>query len=570
MGVVYKAADILLGNRPVAVKEMSRGHLKMPELLSSTTLFRQEAMLLASLSHHHLPRIYDHFSEHGYAYLVMELINGETLADLLEQAGDQALLVDEVLLIAEQLCSVLDYLHTHQPPIIFRDLKPSNIMITYTGDHLYLIDFGIARIFKPAQLRDTLAFGTPGYAPPEQHGGATTERSDIFSLGVTLHQLLTGFDPAQARNTFHFPPIRLFNPQISPRLERLIAQMIEIDPERRPSSISIIKRELQYIKQEMQFSSFAPAITVNAPLVVPATPDSGVGTTLGMYQAHSDSVQALTWSPDGKYLASAGRDKMVHIWNTITGDKIYTYAGHTTYIYSLAWSPDSKRIISTSFATAHVWDALTANNVVIYHDHALWVYSASWSSDGRFIATGGADGEVHFWTDGAGKNLVKYRASSRVIKTVVWSRTMGSTCIAAACEDASVHCWNATTGAPPLIYKGHTKEVTSVSWSPNDQLIVSASRDKTIQVWDAMLGSLIYTYHGHAKEVYAVAWSPCGRYIASAGEDRTVHVVDAATGIARYIYRQHTNAVCTVAWSPDGKRIASAGEDKKVHIWQAC
>src|SRR5712691_1789871 len=99
-----------------------------------------------------------------------------------------------------------------------------------TGDHLYLIDFGIARLFKPAQMRDTLVSGTPGYAPPEQYGGGTTERSDIYSFGATLHQLLTGVDPSQAVTSFYFPPILPLNPQVPPQLEKLIAQMVEMDP----------------------------------------------------------------------------------------------------------------------------------------------------------------------------------------------------------------------------------------------------------------------------------------------------------------------------------------------------
>src|SRR5260370_25267375 len=116
-------------------------------------------------------------------------------------------------------------------------------MITSTGDHLYLIDFGIARIFKPAQLQDTLAFGTHGYAPPEQYGGGRTERSDIFSFGVTLHQLLTGFDPVQAMARSKFPPVQQLNPHVPPQLEKLIAQMVEMDPERRPPSILEVRSE---------------------------------------------------------------------------------------------------------------------------------------------------------------------------------------------------------------------------------------------------------------------------------------------------------------------------------------
>ena len=570
MGVVYKAADTLLGDRLIAIKEMSQINLNMLEIANVTAIFKREALLLANLSHQNLPRIYDHFSEHGKSYLVMEFINGDTLAEILQQAGGKGLLVEEVLLIADQLCSVLDYLHTHQPPIIFRDLKPGNVMITSSGDHLYLIDFGIARIFKPAQLQDTLAFGTPGYAPPEQYGGGTTERSDIFSFGATLHQLLTGFDPTKTLTPFCFPPIQQLNPHVPPQLEKLIAQMVETDPEKRPPSILVVKRELQHIKQELQRGNFARSLTTSGKVIVPTLPNTVVGATLHTYRKHTDSVQAIAWSPDGKYLVTGGRDKLVHVWDTNTGDKIFTYARHSTYVYGLACSPDGKRIISTSFATAHVWDAFTGDNVVVYRDHSLWVYASSWSSDGRFIATCGAEGEVHFWADPSGKSIYKYQASSRMVKAVAWSHAVGSAKIVVGCEDATAHSWNAATGDTSLIYKGHSREITSVAWSPDDRQIVSGSRDKTVQIWDARVGNTLYTYRGHTKEVYAVAWSPDGKFIASAGEDKTVRIWDAATGNTIYIYHCHTSAVCAIAWSPDGTRIASAGDDKTVLVWQAC
>src|SRR5260370_17666878 len=183
MGVVYKAADTLFDNRPVDIKGVSQRHLHIREIASVDAVFKREASLLASLSHQHLPLIIDQFSEHGNSYLVMEFINGDTLADVLQQAEGKGLLVEEVLLIAEQLCSVLYYLHTHQPPIIFRDLNPANVMITFTGDHLYLIDFGIARIFKPTPQQDTLAFGTHGYSPPYQYAAATPTLSHILTFG---------------------------------------------------------------------------------------------------------------------------------------------------------------------------------------------------------------------------------------------------------------------------------------------------------------------------------------------------------------------------------------------------
>ena len=177
--------------------------------------------MLWGLSHPNLPAFTNFFAENQSYFLVMEYINGQTLEDLLER---QAAPFPErrVLRWAEQLCDVLEYLHSQHPPIIFRDMKPGNIMLIHQG-HIKLIDFGIARFFRPTTNGpDTQLLGTPGYAPPEQYGTAQTdERSDIYSLGMTLFHLLTdslsekGFG-VKAKD------IRIINPQVSPSVARAL------------------------------------------------------------------------------------------------------------------------------------------------------------------------------------------------------------------------------------------------------------------------------------------------------------------------------------------------------------
>src|SRR5258708_24438437 len=201
-GAVYKVADTRLGDRILAVKQLSQGGLRPQEIHDASETFKREALMLGGLMHPSLPRIYDHFAEAGSWYLVMDFIEGETLEERLQKASGGYLPVEEALAIGMQLCAVLGYLHTRQPAIIFRDLKPANIMVTPDGN-IYLIDFGIARLFKPGQAKDTIAFGSPGYAAPEQYGKAqTTARADIYSLGATLHQMLTGSDPSEAPFAF--------------------------------------------------------------------------------------------------------------------------------------------------------------------------------------------------------------------------------------------------------------------------------------------------------------------------------------------------------------------------------
>src|SRR6266496_1055535 len=195
-GAVYKAEDMRFVNRHVAVKEMRQSGLDPQEVAEAAQQFKREANLLAGLKHPSLPGISDHFSANGRWYLVMDFIEGETLAEHLNKAKGKLLPIPEVIDIGIQLSKVLGYLHRRSTPIIFRDLKPPNVMLTPDGN-VYLIDFGIARFFKPGQANDTEAYGTAGYSSPEQYGKAqTTPQSDIYSLGATLHEMLSRNDPS--------------------------------------------------------------------------------------------------------------------------------------------------------------------------------------------------------------------------------------------------------------------------------------------------------------------------------------------------------------------------------------
>jgi serine/threonine protein kinase len=243
MGAVYLAQDTQLGNRLVAVKEMMQSNLSERDLQIAVEAFKREAYLLAGLQHPNLPSIHDYFEEGGRWYLVMSFIKGESLATYLARVPNGRLPLAEVLQIARELCNVLNYLHSQQPPIIFRDLKPGNIMRTMEG-HIYLIDFGIARLFKPGQSKDTATYGSMGYSPPEQYGRAqTTVRSDIYSLGATLYEMLSGYDPSAS--PFRLPPLQSLVPTLPPRLVGLITRMLELDENRRPASIREVQQELQ-------------------------------------------------------------------------------------------------------------------------------------------------------------------------------------------------------------------------------------------------------------------------------------------------------------------------------------
>ncbi|MEA3308740.1 MAG: serine/threonine-protein kinase [Chloroflexota bacterium] len=236
MGQVYLAHDTRLADKTCALKEfVPDPHATPGDQEQAAVQFHREAAILAHLSYPNMPNVSDYFEQDDNFYLIMDYIEGETLLDMLTRSPG-GLPEQDVITWALQLCKVLDYLHGQDSPVIFRDMKPANVMLTAEGQ-IKLIDFGVVRLFDPTKRTDTLKMGTAGYAPPEQYAGQgqTTQRSDIYSLGATLHELLTGADPTA--HPFVFTPPRQLKHSISPRLSNVVMRALSLDPyDRFPSA----------------------------------------------------------------------------------------------------------------------------------------------------------------------------------------------------------------------------------------------------------------------------------------------------------------------------------------------
>jgi serine/threonine protein kinase len=227
-------------------------------------LFNQEAALLSDLDHPNLPQVIDFFEDQGRAYLVMEFIWGESLEKRIARANSP-LLEREVLGWAAQICTVLEYLHSRQPPIIFRDLKPSNVMVNNAGV-VKLVDFGIARTYKEDKLQDTIALGSENYAAPEQWGEAQTDaRSDIYGLGATLYHLLANIPPSPAFLPSEPERIDKLNPALSPEAATIVTKAMQREREDRYQSATEMKQALLATRPEQ-----SPAARPAAPAPRPA------------------------------------------------------------------------------------------------------------------------------------------------------------------------------------------------------------------------------------------------------------------------------------------------------------
>jgi serine/threonine protein kinase len=332
MGMVYLAHDQRLSNRPCAIKEMVDHFIDAQQRLEANEYFAREADTLAQLKHPAIPAISDRFDDQNRHYLVMEYVEGRNLEEELAQRGGplpEGLVID----IARQLCDVLAYLHGLQPPIIYRDLKPSNVMLTGNG-RVVLVDFGIARLFK-AQRKGTM-IGTLGFAPPEQYQGIADPRSDIYSLGATLHYILTARDPEKFP-PFSFPPIHELRPAVSNNLAGAIDRALAYEMLNRPANIQEFRDMLLYGRGLGTAARQVSSHSGTAGLTLPATQAETYDIPGPLPRARKNVVRRVTgWLVTFMVLSGLAFGA-TYVYND---PDLQHQLGITQYINQLPWKHD--------------------------------------------------------------------------------------------------------------------------------------------------------------------------------------------------------------------------------------
>jgi WD40 repeat protein len=289
-------------------------------------------------------------------------------------------------------------------------------------------------------------------------------------------------------------------------------------------------------------------------------------------KGHKGAVLSVSFSPDGRRLASASADQTVKVWAATTGQELLTLKGHTFVVRSVSFSPDGTQLASVSGydeEIVKVWDATTGQKSLTLKGHRGEVLSVWFSPDGQRLASAGSDQTVTVWDATTGQKSLTLRGYKGLVRSMSFSPDGQR--LASASHDGTVKLWDATTGRELLTLKGDMGRVCGVSFSPDGHRLASANLDGTVTVWDATTGQESLTLRGHTAAVESVSFSPDGQRLASASgyPENTVKLWDATTGQESLTLKGHTAAVESASFSPDGQRLASASGDGTVKVWDA-
>lgn len=543
--------------------------------------FRIEARTIARLIHPNIIRVLEFGIEGKTPFLVMDYALNGTLRQ--RHTRGERLLLSDIVLYVKQIADALQY--AHEEKLIHRDVKPENMLVGKRGEVL-LGDFGIALVAQSSRYQSMQDMaGTMAYMAPEQIQGKPRPASDQYALGIVVYEWLSGIHPFRGSFTElvaqHLavspPPLREKLTAIPPEVERVVMIALEKDPHNRFASIQAFAIALEQASQGVASStlqSIKPTGPEKTPLVITRTtplslPQSSnnsqsVGTLVGTYRGHTDTINMLAWSPDGTRIATASNDGTVQVWNfPLTNGSAYTYKKHMQAVWQIAWSPDSTCIASISGdRRVNVWNIQTGRT--LFQQGAG--VAAAWSPLNNHLALT-SSGTVQIWNAFAGYRISAYQGHTQGAYAVAWS-PIDLRIASTGKTGTTVLVWDSSTGTTIITYARHTGFVGALAWSPDGNHIASASHDKTIHIWNPSTGALLCTYRGHTSKVQALAWSPNGKHIASASIDGTVQIWDTTTSQHVFTIR-HNAPAATVTWSPDGKHIAVGCENNIVRIFVA-
>ncbi|NER21709.1 MAG: protein kinase [Symploca sp. SIO1C2] len=624
IGRTFLAVDEQQANKPhCVIKQFPLQNQGTNNTKKATESFRQEAVRLQDLGQHpQIPQFLAYFEPNSQVGLgaiptvVQTYIEGQSLAKQLEANG--AFSETQIRQVLTQLLPVLHFVHSRK--IIHRDINPNNIICcTKGGEQLMLVDFSTAKFTSKTALAKTgTVIGSAAYASQEQLMGKAVTSSDLYSLGITCIHLLTYIHPFDLFNSLEGVWVwqDYLTQPVSDELRQILNKML----------VSAVKHRYQSameILQDLDPAGDIATFTQPIPPVANIAPKSIIPTWQCIYTLtnHMSSINSLTFTPDGKTLASGSADKTIKLWNleeaggrgqeaegrrqeaggrrqegeptpnpSLEGNRRQegrvttqafsgglfmlscaslrcTLSGHLSLIDTVALSPDGCFLASGSWDhTIKIWQLATGKLVHTLTEHSGWIKSVVISQDSKTLVSGSADKTIKVWDLETASVKATLKGHTNAVQALAISLT--GQILASGSADHQINIWDLSSGQVKATLQGHTDAVNSLTFSPSSQIIISGSADKTIKIWNLSNGNLLNTLNGHAAAVNAIAINAQGNTLVSGSADQTIKIWHPGSGKLLHTLTEHTAGVTAVAISPDGSTLASGSQDKTIKVWR--
>jgi len=563
MSTVYKARDMHFPKveRLCAIKEMLNTATDPQVREMVTRNFEREASLMATLRHPAIPQVYDYFTEGDRSYLVIEFVHGKDLETLLNETRG-FLSESQVVNWALQICDILIYLYNHKPnPVVFRDMKPSNIMLDEQG-RIHLVDFGIAKVFQSGEKGTMI--GTEGYSPPEQYRGVAEPRGDIYALGATLHHLLTKQDPRlEPPFSFHERPIHAANPTVSSELQEIINRALEYDINRRFGSAEELRRALLSLRVAQGYTTpgtmvieevdseahralwqFACEDEIRSSPVV----HHGV-LYIGSYDNNLYALDAERGQFKWKYAAEGGipttpcvaegkvffgsQDRTLYAVNIETGRLVWTcptkgriYSSPQAMFGHVFFGSDDRRLYAVNIASGRQAWAFEAESMI-----------RSRPSVGQEAIYFGDESGSLYAVGVSGKLIWRFRARRSIMSCPLLTKEM----VIFGSQDWHVYALDLRSGWAVWKYRTNGPIVSSATFAGGTVYIGSA--DGEIYALDADDGYVVWRYKTGGQVTSSPTFHEGAIYVGCV--DGCLYSLDAQTGQLRWRFRTNGPVIST-------------------------
>ncbi len=574
------------------------------------SLFRNEVPKLQQLSDRsdNFPKITTYFEQEEEFYIVEEAIDGTRLSA--EIATGKLYSEAEVIQFLRELLTNLNIAHSSN--MVHGDINPRNLIRRKsnngTDQHFVLTNFAVLKGIYATAAQNGVVLGTPSYMPFEQALGQFTPSCDIYALGLTAIQLLTGLHPSQLVRR---EDLNLLNWQmgsaISPELATILNRMVKHHPEDRYQTAQEVLYDLDNNLSTYQdapsfqmpnfsvsnnTSKWAIALVCIAglswgainylpksplfPVATPTatTPPIPIVTTAYKLRlnltGHTGWVRAVTFFPNGFSFVSGSYDRTLRLWNVRNNQSFGTLSNHLgsiSGINAIAVHPNGN-----TFATACIdksiklWNFRSGQPIRNLEGHEGQVFSVAYSPNGKNLISASADRTIKLWNWNRGRLLQTFEGHQDKVVSVAFHPDGQR--FASASFDKTIKIWDVNTGKEIMNITGHNAPVNAIAFSLDGKLLASGSQDQTVKIWDVSTGKVVRTLTGHTGGALAVAFNRDGSAIASGGVDKTIRIWNVKTGEVRQVLNNHEAPVLSLSFSPKDDTLVSGSADRSVKVWQ--